>query len=130
MRTLNKAVAGIATIVLAVVFVGCSSKPSLQASSAVGKTLSVVTASAPEDTQFLIQDSSPRVGKPASFSLSVSDQTSWTVVAICADNEVLADAGIIEISIIPKQSYTAATKNEVADGKFADAVTCDDLSYR
>ncbi|WP_353114769.1 hypothetical protein [Microbacterium sp.] len=109
---------------------GCSSRPSLPTSDAVGQTLGAVFSSAPEETSFLIQDSSPRVGQVASFALSTSDPKDWTVVAICADDVQLNDASAVEISVVPTASYSSQVKSEVKEGKFLDAVNCEDLRFR
>ncbi|MGN7949185.1 hypothetical protein ACTJKH_10600 [Microbacterium sp. 22215] len=115
---------------LAVTATACSGAPAVEVGEAVGKSLSWVNETAPTDTEFLIQDSSPRVGEPASFNLSTSDPTEWIVVAICADDPHLNSAGAAEISIIPKSAYTTSVKAEVEEGKFRDAVTCNGLDDR
>lgn len=117
-------------VALIVAVAGCSSRPSLSTSDAVGQTLSAVFSSAPEETSFLIQDSSPRVGEAASFELSTSDPKDWTVVAICADNVQLNDASAVEISVVPTASYSSQVKSEVKEGNFLDAVTCENQQFR
>jgi len=118
------------TMTLMVTATACSGEPAVETGEAVGQPLSWVTETAPTDTEFLIQDSSPRVGESASFNLSTSDPTKWIVVAICADDPHLDTAGAAEISIIPKSAYTASVKVEVEDGEFRDAVTCEGLTHR
>lgn len=115
---------------LAVTATSCSGASAVEVGEAVGKSLSWVNETAPTDTEFLIQDSSPRVGEPASFNLSTSDPTEWIVVAICADDPHLNSARAAEISIIPKSAYTTSVKAEVEEGEFRDAVTCNGLDDR
>lgn len=124
------AAGGAITVTLIATAAACSGTPVLKTGEAVGKPLSSVNRSAPEDTGFLIQDSSPRVGERASFDLSTSNPKDWVVVAICADSTDVNSAGSVEISIIPERAYTASVKSEVKAGEFFDAVTCDDLVYR
>ncbi|WP_136041829.1 hypothetical protein [Microbacterium sp. K22] len=115
---------------LMVTATACSGAPAVKTGEAIGKRLSWVNDVASTDTEFLIQDSSPRVGEPASFNLSTSDPTEWIVVAICADDPHISSAGAAEISIIPRSAYTASVKVEVEEGEFRDAVTCEGLAHR
>ena len=115
---------------LMVTATACSGAPTVKTGEAVGKRLSWVNDVASTDTEFLIQDSSPRVGEPASFNLSTSNPKEWVIVAICADDPEVNSAESVEISIIPKSAYTATVKSEVKAGDFRDAVTCEDLTYR
>lgn len=121
--------AAVACGVLALAIVGCSGEQPAPVGEALGRTLEDVTALAPRDAGFLIQDSSPRVGRAASFSLGTSNPEGWTVVAICADAEDLRDAEAVEVAVIPSETYPEVA-GQVDDGDFRDLVTCDGLAYR
>lgn len=76
----------------------------------------------------LIQDVSPRVGREASYR--DHRRNGWIVVASCADSEDIGSATAIEVAVIPERTYSETVRAEIAEGLFADAVTCDGLSYR
>lgn len=118
-----------ACALVAVAIAGCAGDPPAPVGDAVGRTLEDVTALAPEDAGFLIQDSSPRVGLAASFVLGTSDAAAWTVIALCADAADLRDADAVEVAVIPSQTYPEVA-DQVDDGEFRDLVTCDGLAYR
>jgi hypothetical protein len=122
-------VANVTCVALAVTITGCSGEPPVPVGDAIGRTLAEVTAFAPDDAGFLIQDSSPRVGLAASFALGTSDAEEWTVVAICADAADLHDADAVEVAVIPSATYPEVAE-QVDDGEFRDLVTCDGLAYR
>jgi len=123
-RTLTPAglAACAAVIVCCAALPGCA-PTGLQTDEAVRKPLDTVSDAVPETSLLLIQDASPRVGKPASYTTTAA-QEQWIVVAICADNQYLSAATSVEVAVIPKASLSPTVRSELADGAFDDAVDC------
>ncbi len=72
-----------------------------RADDLVGLTLEQALPVLPEDPTYLVQDASPAVGEPAAYSATEMGSPRWTVVAACADADVLSEATIIEIAVVP-----------------------------
>jgi hypothetical protein len=47
----------------------------------------------------------------------------WTIVAACADAP-LAEASVIEIAVIPADSFDAGARRAISAGEFDDAASC------
>ena len=107
---------------------GCATS-SLPIDETVGKSLEEISEHVGDTTTLLTQDVSPRVGLEATYQEG-GDDTAWIVVASCADDAVLDSATMAEVAVIPLRAYTAEARSEIADDAFADAVSCDGLSYR
>lgn len=118
---------GAASLAAVLGLTGCL-EPRLPVDKTVGKPLSAVDDVLPETSLLLIQDTSPRVGRAASYY--DGDGRSWIVVSSCADSEDVDTATAMEVAVIPSTTYTDAVRSDVADGSFLDAVTCDGLMFR
>lgn len=88
----------------------------------LGKTLEDARASFPEEATVLVQDASPRLGLVASFR-DGSNDVGWTVVSACSSDGLLADSDLIEVAVIPTDSFTSAVDQRMEEGEFRDAVT-------
>ncbi|KJL27960.1 hypothetical protein [Microbacterium oxydans] len=130
MRTLTPTglAACAALIVCCAGLAGCA-PTGLPTDEAVRKPLNTVSDAVPETSLLLIQDVSPRVGEPASYTTTAA-QAQWIVVAACADNEYLSAAKSVEVAVIPKASLSSAVRKELSDGAFDDAVDCQGREYR
>ncbi|KAB1867575.1 hypothetical protein [Microbacterium algeriense] len=115
-------------VALAAAVTGCAMS-SLPIAETVGKSLEEVSEHVGDTTTLLTQDVSPRVGLEATYQQG-GDDTAWIVVASCADDAVVDSATMAEVAVIPKRAYTAEVRSEIADDDFADAVSCDGLSFR
>lgn len=100
----------------------------MEIGNAVGKPLAVVVEEVPETTTLLIQDVSPRVGREAAYWSG--HHAGWTVIASCADGLRLDDSSIVEVAVIPSESFTNAVQRDVARDEFLTAVDCEDRPYR
>ncbi len=108
---------------------GCA--PSgLQIDETVGVSLGIVYDHVREEATILIQDVSPRVDLESSFVDGVSDRSAWVVVSSCANDAVVDEASTTEVAVIPRDAYVKSVKTAIAAGGFADAVSCDGLSFR
>lgn len=102
---------------------GCAAEPSPLAESLVGESFAAVADQLPEDPTYLVQDASPRVGVPPAYTADEFGQSVWTIVAACADAP-LAEASVIEIAVIPTESFDAGVRRAISAGEFDDAVSC------
>lgn len=100
----------------------------MEIGDAVAKPLAVVVDEVPETTTLLIQDVSPRVGRAAAYWSG--HYAGWTVIASCADGLRLDDSSVVEVAVIPSESFTKSVEKEVARDEFRDAVDCEDRPYR
>jgi hypothetical protein len=46
------------------------------------------------------------------------------VVAACADAEDVNDATVLELAVIPTDTFTASVAQQVSDGEFDETVSC------
>lgn len=88
----------------------------------LGETLEDARPSFPDDATVLIQDASPRLGLSASYRDELNDGR-WTVVSACSSDDLLADSDLIEVAVIPTNSFTSAVDRRMEEGEFRDAVT-------
>lgn len=127
-RALIRLLACAPAVALAAAATGCAMS-SLPIAETVGKSLEEVSEHVGDTTTLLTQDVSPRVGLEATYQQG-GDDTAWILVASCADDAVVDSATMAEVAVIPKRAYTAEVRSEIADDDFADAVSCDGLSFR
>ena len=109
--------------VLALGLSACTSEPPVSAQDLVGLTLADAQPLLPPDPIYLVQDASPLVGEPPSYSGFVFASSRWTIISACADSEVLSAARTIEIAVIPVGYPLVSPATKERD--FAHAVTCD-----
>lgn len=108
---------------------GCAAQAQMATNDAVGRSLTLVADQVLEASTLLIQDVSPRVGVPASFS-DAAGYDEWVVVAACADAADLRSASTVEVAVIPQVSYTTGVRSAVRHDEFVDAVSCDGRAFR
>ncbi|MFC8597473.1 hypothetical protein [Isoptericola sp. NPDC057191] len=98
----------------------CEGPDELSVKDAPGQTLDVVNEHVPDDASFVIQDVSPVVGVAASFDESNTDE--WTLLAACADAQVIDQAATIEVSVVPSSRVTNEVRSKIEAREFGETV--------
>jgi hypothetical protein len=111
---------------VALLTTSCGAPPSLDPSGLIGKTMERVDEEVGErDITQLVQDVSVTVGREPVFTGDDLASDLWTVVAACADAADVYDATVLELAVIPADSFSASIARQVSAGDFDDTVVCD-----
>jgi len=106
--------------------VGCSDTSPVPPAALVGETLEEVdhVVGEREELTRLVQDVSVAVEREPTFDGSQLDSSAWTVVAACADDPDVRRATVLEVAVIPTDTYTASVAEQVVAGEYDDTVSC------
>lgn len=117
--------AGVAAAV-AMCVSGCAQAAPLSPEVFLGETMEQVAHQLGErdDLTRLTQDVSVAVGREPQFTGDELESTLWTVVAACADADDMHAATVLEVAVIPTDTFTPAVARQMSDGEFGDAVSC------
>jgi len=97
------------------------STPGHSPNDVVGKTLSAVNETFPDDALFLVQDASAAVGRQATYNSSQLESDLWTIVAACSSAPTVEASETIEIAVIPTDEWHGEQEG------FYQTVACEGL---
>lgn len=90
----------------------------------VGRSFAEAEQALPDDAVFLVQDVSPLFNMQPSYTDSQFGSSRWTVVAACADADLLEESSTVEIAIAPSESLTATELSNARNGDYSDSIVC------
>lgn len=115
-------------VVLAVVVLSLAScsgdEGDLRAVDAVGLPISRVEPHIPDGATFTVVDLSEEVGQEPSYTDNARTSDRWVIVAACADTDLLDDAKVVQLAVVPAGTVEELTEDSEQARAVSSSVDC------